>query len=437
MNTAGPEIFAPDFKDEPYWWEHTPRPALPQVDLPGQVDVLVIGSGYTGLCAALQTARGGRLTLVIDAEDPGWGCSSRNGGQVSSSIKPDFAHLAKQYGESKARQVLVEGQRALAWIGEFVSEEDIDCDFKLSGRFYGAHTPAHYQKLARLLDSQPDDPATDVYLVPRSEQHAEINSDYYHGGLVHSKHAALDPAAYHQGILQRALASGVQVLGNCPALTIEQDGNNNSFVVQTGKGAVKARDVIVATSGYTGPLTPWQQRRIIPIGTYMIATEDLGAESARALIPGGRVIVDSRRLVVYYRISPDGRRMLFGGRVSLAETDTRVSAPLLHKQMTTIFPQLQEAKVTHSWMGFVGWTFQHLPHLGRHNGIWYALGYCGSGVSLASYFGTRLGQQVLGLADGQSPLSDLPFRTRPLYHGKPWFLAASVWWYRQLDRFGT
>jgi glycine/D-amino acid oxidase-like deaminating enzyme len=148
------------------------------------------------------------------------------------------------------------------------------------------------------------------------------------------------------------------------------------------------------------------------------------------------MIVDTRRIVVYYRLSPDGRRILFGGRVSLNETDPQISAPRLHDHMTTIFPQLRDAKVSHSWMGFVGWTFQHMPHLGCHGGIWYAMGYCGSGVALASYFGTRLGQQVLGLDEGRSVLSNLPFRTRPLYYGKPWFLSASVGWYGFLDRLG-
>jgi glycine/D-amino acid oxidase-like deaminating enzyme len=104
--------------------------------------------------------------------------------------------------------------------------------------------------------------------------------------------------------------------------------------------------------------------------------------------------------------------------------------------MLTIFPQLRSVKISHAWMGFVGWTFEHLPHLGRHEGLWYSLGYCGSGVASASYFGTRLGQQVLGSDEGRTALDDLPFNTRPFYYGAPWFLSASVWWYRQLDRTG-
>ena len=436
MSKDSSRLFSSDYCESPFWWERTPRSQAEPAQLPETVDVLIVGSGYTGLCAALQTARGGRATLVIDSAEPGWGCSSRNGGQVSTGIKPDFASLERQFGHETAFAVHREGQRALSWIGDFIEDEEIDCDYRACGRFFGAHTARHYDKLAHKFESQPPGLEMEAFLVPRSEQSAEIDTSFYHGGLVQCQHAAVDPAAYHQGILERVIESGASVIGHTRATSIERSRDGAGFVVDTDRGRVRAGEVVVATSGYTSRLTPWHQRRVFPIGTYMIATEDLGDTVARSLIPSGRMIVDTRRIVVYYRLSPDGRRILFGGRVSLNETNPRISAPRLHDHMTTIFPQLQEAKVSHSWMGFVGWTFQHMPHLGRHDGIWYSIGYCGSGVALASYFGTRLGQQVLGLEEGQSVLSDLPFRTRPLYYGKPWFLSASVGWYGLLDRLG-
>ena len=436
MSRDSTSLFSPDYCEYPYWWERTPRAGEGSQVLPDSVDVLVVGSGYTGLCAALQTARAGRATLVIDAHEPGWGCSSRNGGQVSTGIKPDFVALEKEHGRETAFEVHREGQRALAWIGDFIGEENIDCDYRVCGRFFGAHTPRHYDKLARKLESQPSGLEMEAFLVPRAEQSKEIDTDFYHGGVVQCQHASVDPAAFHQGILTRALESGVRVVDHTRAGAIERSRDRAGFLVDTDRGRVHAGEVVIATSGYTSRLTPWQQRRVFPIGTYMIATEDLGDALARSLIPGERMIVDTRRIIVYYRLSPDGRRMIFGGRVSLDETDPRISAPRLHDHMTTIFPQLRGARVSHSWMGFVGWTFQHMPHLGCHEGIWYAMGYCGSGVALASYFGTRLGQQVLGLDEGRSVLSDLPFRTRPLYYGKPWFLSASVGWYGLLDRLG-
>src|SRR5262245_49505679 len=233
-------------------------------------------------------------------------------------------------------------------------------------------------------------------------------------------------------MLERVLAGGATVIGRCPATAIERDGDG--FRVVTPQGTVSARNVVVATNGYTGPATPWFRRRVIPIGSYIIATEPLAPEQMARLMPRGRVVSDTRKLVYYYRPSPDRRRILFGGRVAFKETDPKVSAPRLHVEMCRIFPDLAQAKITHSWVGFVGYTFDTMPHLGVEDWLHYAMGYCGSGVSLASYFGMRIGQQVLGLKEGRTALDGLTFQTRPLYWGDPWFLGASILYYRWADR---
>ncbi|MGF1608616.1 MAG: NAD(P)/FAD-dependent oxidoreductase [Kiloniellales bacterium] len=425
-------LFAPDFKVTPYWWERTPRPDLGQQALPQRADVAIVGSGYTGLCAALQTARAGRHTVVLDAEDAGWGCSSRNGGQISTSIKPSLAALAKTHGRDRALAILQEGHAALVWIGTFIAEEGIDCDFRRVGRFYGAHSPARCRALERRIADEPSELPTGAYLVPRAEQHRQIGSDFYHGGIVYPRHASLDPARYHKGLLDRALAAGVQVVPRCAVRQTDPDGTGHRL--RTDKGELLARDVVIATSGYSGRLSPWHRRRIIPIGSYIIATEPLAPDLARRLIPDDRVITDTRKLVVYYRLSPDGTRLLFGARVSLRETDPRTSAAPLHAEMTRRFPELAKTRITHSWMGFVGYTFDQLPHLGRRDGIHYAMGYCGSGVSLASYLGTRIGQQLLGLPEGRTALDQASFQSRPYYWGYPWFLAPSIAYYRWRDQ---
>ena len=247
-----------------------------------------------------------------------------------------------------------------------------------------------------------------------------------------NEHASLDPARYHQGLYERALASGCHVVDNCRVGNIVR--NSDGFNLATVKGQIRAGKVIVATSGYTGSATPWHQRRIIPIGSYMLATEALEPDLARSLIPNDRVVSDTRKLVVYYRLSPDGRRILFGGRVSYKETDPICSAGPLRLEMLRIFPQLAHAKITHSWMGFVGYTFDNLPHLGEDNGLFYAMGYCGSGICLSSYFGHRLGQQALGIADATIPMNGLNFETRPFYRGNPWFLAPTIRYYQIRDR---
>jgi glycine/D-amino acid oxidase-like deaminating enzyme len=415
----------------PYWWDDVPRPQIAQAALPGTVDVAVIGAGYTGLHAALQTARGGRSTLVLDAEEAGWGCSTRNGGQVSTSIKPSFELLARRHGAQKAFDILREGQRSLAWVGEFIRGEGIDCGFAPVGRFHAAHNAAQYEALARRVTQQPKGLEVEAHMVPRAEQRTELGTDVYWGGAVYSQHCSVHPARYHQGLLERALAAGAQVAARSPVTRIEPVGQQ--FRVHAAGGTVLARDVVVATNGYTGRATPWLQRRVIPIGSYMIATEELPAGLMDRLIPKNRIVSDTRKVVYYYRASPDRRRILFGGRVSHQETDPRISGPLLHADMVRVFPELAATRISHSWCGLVAYTFDELMHVGKHEGMHYAMGYCGAGVGTASYFGMRVGQQVLGLAEGRTALDGLAFQTRPFYTGNPWFLAPSVRYYRWRD----
>ena len=427
-------LFSEDFKTDPYWWEDAPCADLGTPALPARADVVVIGSGYTGLNAALVTARAGRETLVLDTHAPGSGCSTRNGGQISTSVKPTLAALTRRHGRERAFAIRGEGHAALEWIETFVKSENIACDFRVPGRFHAAHSAASYERLARSLAAPDADPRVEAHLVPRAEQHAELGTDAYFGGVVFPRHASLHPARYHQGLLQRAQAAGVRVVPHCEVTAIGRHGDGMRLT--TTRGEVASRDVVVASNGYTGRATPWQRRRVIPIGSYVIATEALPATLMDRLMPRDRIVSDTRRVVYYYRPSPDRTRIVFGGRVSFGETDPRVSGPRLHRDLVAIFPQLADTRISHTWVGFVAYTFDELAHVGRHEGIHYAMGYCGSGVSMASYLGMRVGQQVLGLAEGRTAFDGLGFQTRPLYHGKPWFLAPSVMFFRWLDRLG-
>lgn len=426
------DVFAPDWIDQPYWLDGLPPPQVtPDLPLP-EVDVAIIGAGYTGLNAAIETARGGRSTLVLDTQEPGWGCSGRNGGQISTSIKPSLEKLTARYGPEKGLAIRHEGTTSLAWIEERIATEQIDCDFKRTGRYHAAHTRRHYDAIARDAEKLRRTEGVEAFAVPRSDQRSELGSDVYHGGVVFARHAQLDPAKYLRGLLQSAIHAGAHITGSCPVQHIERD--TSGFRLHTSKGKVRARDVIVATNGYTTGITPWQQRRVIPIGSYMIATEPLPADLVDRLFPTDRIASDTCKVVYYYRASPDRRHILFGGRVSATETNPAVSGPKLHADMCRIFPDLHNYQVTHSWTGTVAYTFDELAHTGTHDGIHYAMGYCGSGVSMASYLGMRVGQKVLGLAEGKTAFDNLPFPTRPLYSGRPWFLPAVVAWYRWQDR---
>ena len=427
-------VFTEDLKLTPYWWDHVPRPVLSRRAPPAKADVVVIGSGYTGLCAALQTARGGRDTVVLDAQDAGWGCSTRNGGQISTSIKPGYDTLSKRFGAERAFRIVKEGHNSLSWAASFVAEEGIDCDFRIAGRFHAAHNPARYEALARQIATQPKGLEVEAHMIPRAEQRSELGTDAYFGGVLYGRHASVDPGRFHQGMLDRVLAAGATVVPHCPATAIQREADG--FRVAHAGGSITARNVVVATNGYTSALTPWLRRRVIPIGSYIIATEPIPRDMMARLMPRNRVVSDTRKVVYYYRASPDGTRILFGGRVSHDETDPKVSGPRLHAEMVRIFPELATIRISHSWAGFVAYTFDEMMHAGQQDGLYYAMGYCGSGVGMAGYLGTRIGQQVLGLKEGATAFDGLPFDSRPYYWGRPWFLAPSVAYYRWRDRLG-
>jgi glycine/D-amino acid oxidase-like deaminating enzyme len=417
----------------PLWMQNADMPAPSSRPLPSRVDVLVIGAGYTGLSAARETANAGRSTLVLDAGEVGTGCSSRNGGQVAYSIKPSFNSLKAKLGAERAFGICRDGLDAVAYLRSLATQQ-VDCGWREDGCFFGAHTAKHFEQMARDAENQPRGLEQRISVVPKADQRAEIATDFYHGGCVYHDDASLDPTRLLLALLRRAADSGASVVDRCPVDAIKpvRDG----FEALTPRGVVHARQVLLATNGYSGPLSPWHRRRVIPIGSYQIATEPLGADRVRTLIPRGRNIVDSRRVVVYFRPSADGERIIFGGRAALAEQDPLACVPRLRQMMARILPQLRSVPVSHAWVGWVAYTFDTLPHLGQHDGIYYCMGYCGQGVPLAPYFGKRIGQQMLGLAEGRTALDGLPFPSRPYYHGNPWFLAPSVFAYRLLDAVG-
>ena len=427
-------LFADDHKLEAYWLDQAPPPDLPEPVQPKSADVAVVGSGYTGLSAALTVAREGRSVIVFDAEDAGWGCSSRNGGQCGAGLKPGLDGLTRRYGKSRAKAMYGDAMASLEYLVDFIEREQIECDLIRPGRFVGAHTPGKYDEMAHGFEMLNRELGIECYAVPKAEQHGEIGSDLYHGGVVIANHAAVHPARYHRGLLERALSAGVEIAAHTPVTRIER--TQTGFEVTTPRGVTAARDVVVATNGYTNTsaILPGFARRVIPIGSYMIATEPLAPGLIDRLMPKNRVLNDTRRVVLYWRATPDRTRIVFGGRVALAETDPLVSGPRLHAVMSGIHPELADVKISHSWMGFVAYTFDKLPHLGVRDGMHYAMGYCGSGVAMGSYLGHKAGLKVLGDADGATAFDDLPLQTRPFYGGKPWFLAGAVAYYRMRDR---
>jgi len=230
----------------------------------------------------------------------------------------------------------------------------------------------------------------------------------------------LHPALYFKGLLNLVQREKTKILTRTQVLSLAQ--SKGSIDVVTSRGTIKARDVIVATNGYTGDATPEFKRRVVPIGSYIIATEELSEDLAKALSPRNRSIADTQRVLSYYRLSPDGRRMIFGGRAKFSPAGPKEAASILYKMMTDRFPALRGTRITHAWTGNVAFTIDELPHVGKFENVHYALGCNGSGVAMMSYLGHQIARKVIGSANRVCAFDRPEFPTHPLYHGSPWFL---------------
>lgn len=427
-------ILSDDYAAECYWTGDVPLPQGSPGALPRSVDVLVIGSGYTGLTAARETALAGRSTLVVDAGEIGSGCSSRNGGQVAFSIKPDHADLTARHGERVATGIYREALEAVASLRALAVDGGVDCDWRDVGCFVGAHTRRHFDALVREAEGQPAGLTQPFEIIDRSRLSEAIDSPLYHGGVVYPGDAAIHPARLVRSLHARASAAGAAFRGRCAVDAIAR--TPGGFEVRTTDGVIATRQVLVATNGYTGAFSPWHRRRVLPIGSYILATEPLDPAVVRRLIPGGRNVGDTRRVVIYLRPSPDGRRILFGGRAAAGETDVTRCLPRLRAMMADVFPELARTRVSRAWMGFVGFTFDTLPHLGEQDGLFHCMGYCGQGIPSGTYYGRKIGLRMAGRPGGDSALDGIEFPTRPFYHGRPWFLPAAIAGYRLRDALG-
>ncbi|WP_086465394.1 NAD(P)/FAD-dependent oxidoreductase [Oceanibaculum nanhaiense] len=422
------DIFADSFKAEPYWWEAARPTAALASTLPGATDVAIVGGGYAGLSTALELARNGTDVTVLEAEDLGWGASSRNGGMVSGGVNVGKGRTME---DDATRAMLAEAGAAYAHLENLITREGIDCFYARTGRFVGAHTPAAYEAQAKRVEALNRLAESEAYMVPRDRQHEEIASDFYHGGMVVQRAGGVHPALLHKGMLEAAHKAGARLCAGARVGRI--DGAPGSFRLSTSKGELKAKEVVIATNGYTGDATPWQKRRLVPVGSFIIATEELGEERVRALFPKLRMISESKRVLCYYRPSPDGKRIIFGGRAKFGQATPTESAPILYGFMCDRFPQVRGVKITHAWTGNVAFTFDRLPHMGRQAGLHYALGCNGSGVVMMTHLGHRTALNILGHANSPSAYEALPMPTVPLYGGNPWFLPIVGSYYRMRD----
>jgi glycine/D-amino acid oxidase-like deaminating enzyme len=425
-------------EEQNYWLTTVQMPAPPAQPLPATADVAIIGAGFTGLSAALALAKRGVKVVVLEAETIGWGASSRNGGMVLTGLKLGVNKLISMYGRELTRRMYAASLETINAVERVIKEEDIACDFTRTGHLEVACKAAHFDDYSRQVDVIAREFNHQMRVVPRDQLRREIGSDIYYGGMVDEVSAGLNPARYVAGLASAAMRAGAQICENTRLQNILREARKGTpgFKLNTSRGSIWASNVLVGTSGYTGAATPALRRKIIPIGSFIITTEILSDALAHELSPRNRQIYDSKNFLYYYRLTPDNR-MLFGGRAAFfPETDrtVRKSAEILRRGMIEVYPQLRDTKVEYVWGGTLDFCFDIMPHAGQVDGIYFALGYAGHGVAMATYQGQKMAEWI---AEGKTdnPFAEIPFPGAPLgfYNGKPWFLPFAGAYYKVLD----
>jgi glycine/D-amino acid oxidase-like deaminating enzyme len=429
-------LFAEDFAERPHWWDVAAPEGGEEGALPPTADVAIVGSGYTALVAALHLARAGRSVLVLEAAEAGHGASRRNAGYLGRTLKRSFTWLEQHHGAEFAARVYRELDAARQWVWSLAGELGIDCHLAQCGRFIGATSEAHYKDLARELEVMRRRLGFPYEMIAPMDVRRELASDAYMGGAVIPDLGSIHPALYHQGLLKAARAAGVRVFTHTPVAKLARDGK--SARVTTERGPVTAREAIVATNGYTPRHLSWLARRVIPFEGFMAATEELSPELMAKLIPNGRTVIDSNVNINFIRPAPDQRKILFGGLTGSKPRDLRDMGMRLQAMAGRLLPDLANVRLSRVWKGQCAGTFDFMPHVGRHEGLWYALGYNFAGVPMGSYLGLKLAQQILGKAEGASVFGTTPFPTLPFYGGNPWFVPLAMRWFDWKDaRFGS
>lgn len=412
----------------PYWWDALEN--LPQESaLPERCDLLVVGAGYTGLSAALAAEACGARVVVVEAGQPGKGASTRNGGMFGAHPRLSWDALAKAYGSGTANAIFAEAKPALDWTKALIAREGIACDLQQTGRIQLAWTARQFEGQKRLAATIKAKSDVEVQVVDREGLDQEIATERYFGGLVMPEHCGLHPAKFHQGLLRTVLGRGIPVLADCAVSGLVREGAGH--VAQTVRGTIRADKVVLATNGYTDRVFRWHMARVFPLPSYLIATEELPASLLEHLAPGRRMMVETRARHSYFRLSPDGRRVLYGGRASMRDIDLATAAKRLRATMCEVWPELEDVRLSHVWTGNTGYSFGHMPNVGGRDGVYHAMGFSGSGTVMAPYLGAKAAYQAMGDARGQTAYCDTRLRRHwlhPFEH--PHFLKAADLWYR-------
>ncbi len=433
-----------DMKQQIYWHTTVQMPDDSNLTpLPEKVDVAIIGGGFTGLSAARTLAKRGVRVAVLEANTIGWGASSRNGGMTLTGLKVGMQTVMKKYGRDTARRLFQCSLDSVNTVEEIVEEENIDCGFARYGHLYVANKPNHYDSFKDEVEFMKKEFDHDIQLVPPNELKNEIGSDHYHGALMDKVSGGLNPAQYVAGLARAAERAGATLHARARVNSLERREKRFSpalapgaSVIQTERGSLTAESILVGTSGYTSGVTKRLQKKIVPIGSFIIATERLSDELASELSPKNRMIFDSMHYLNYFRLWDN--RMIFGGRAAFFPENPNTiqrSAEILQREMIQVYPQLKDVKIEYVWGGTLDFAFDMMTHVGEMDGIYYSLGYAGHGVAMASHLGKTVAEAMLAGNIKEHPFAQFDFPSAPLglYSGYPWFLPFAGAWQKILD----
>ena len=426
-------------KLDSYWNDSVPPLALAAHDLPQQVDVAVVGGGFTGLSAALALARRGARVAVLEAgETVAPEASGRNGGHVNHGLAVDYAEVAAPVGIDRARSWYRAYDDAVDTVERIVRTEGIDCDFLRNGKLKLATKAYQMEALQRSVERLiADDVDTDVEIVGASRVHSEVQSERFVGGMLYKRSAQMHMGRFAQGLAQAAQRQGAQIHTGTSVQRMERV-NGHAHRLHTARGMVQAQQVLLATGasrhgGYGS--FGWLRRRIVPIGSFIVVTEPLGAERAKALLAHRRTYTTIANIHHYFRLTED-HRLVFGGRARFAissPTSDAASGEVLREGLAATFPQLGRVRLDYCWGGLVDVTQDRLPHAGERDGLFYSMGYSGHGTQMSVHMGQRMADVMAGDASA-NPWKDRNWPAIPGHFGPPWFLPAVGLYFRLKDR---
>lgn len=427
-----PDITTTDFKFQPYWWDAAPPMPFSSGEPAGCYDAVIVGSGFTGISAALRLARAGRSVAVLDRQDPGAGASRRNAGFIGRVLKKSYSELVSSKGKQKAQAIYRELNAAYRFTFELIEKEDIPCFPARPGRFIGATSLGHYKALSRDLSVLEADMGFEHRMLAPSQVREGLATDVYRGGAIIPDSGSLHPGLYHKGLLDRARAAGVSIFGSTEVVAIRQLADN-SCEVRTDRGTIIARDVVVGTNGYTSRLG-WFRRRLVPFRAYMAATEEMPQELLDRLIPHGRTVIDSNTNIDFFRPAPDSRRILFGGATAAPLDGPEEITRRMKAIIDRVLPDARDIRLSHAWDGYCAGTFDLMPHMGRKGNVHYGVGYNFAGITMGTTFGSKIASRILGEPDQESVFATGNPPTMPFYTGKPWFLGMAMRYFDWHDR---